>query len=146
MMREKFSRVAGKSELTAMATATDTIEEASLKMRELARPMWADTRSYSLSKVARVLGLSQSQARRIVYRECKRIDAHVLDNIRAAYARLEARAERLADEMEASARARQSRIEGNDAEKPAESVPVMGRKLETGARRAHERAGAKRRS
>lgn len=107
MTRENLSRMAGKSELTAMATATDAIDEASLKLRELARPVWTDTRSYSLSKVARVLGLSQSQARRIVYRECKRIDAHVLDNIRAAHARLEARADAFAEHQRMLAEANQ---------------------------------------
>lgn len=147
MFRQKSWRVSPKVRLTEMATATDTLSEAQFKLREIARPMWADTRHGSLTRAARTLGISNSLAERIVYAKCKRIDAHVLDNIRAAYARLEARAERLADEMEASARARQSRLKGNDAdaEKPAESVPVMGRELETGTRRAHERAGAKHR-
>lgn len=146
MICQKLWRVSPKTELTAMSTATETISEAQLKLREIARPFWFDTKGGSLARAARSLGISVSLAERIVYAKCKRIDAHVMDNIRAAYARLEARAERLADDMEASARARRSRIEGNDAERPTAGVPGMGRELAAGARRAHERPGAKRRS
>jgi hypothetical protein len=98
MFRDKASRRAGISETANMVSAADTIDEASLKLREVARPMWSDTRASSLGRVARSLGISRSQARRIVYREVKQIPAHVLENIRIAYARLEAKAERMVED------------------------------------------------
>lgn len=114
MKRDKSSRRAGKNGLTAMVSAIDTIDEAQFKLRELARPMWSDTRESSLSRVARRVGLTRSQARRIVYRELTRIDAHVLENIRIAYARLEERAERMAEAEEQIQRALRREIEGRD--------------------------------
>jgi len=117
-----------------MTSATDTVHEAQFKLRELARPMCSDTREASLHRVARVVGLSISQAQRIVYAKCKRIDAHVLDNIRANYAALEAKAERMADDMEAIARSKLQKIEADNAVdiEPDENVSGVGRKLAAG--------------
>jgi hypothetical protein len=115
MKREKLRQDSGKVELTEMVSASDTIDEAQFKLRELARPpVWSDTRQASLGRVARILGITTSQARRIVYRELTRIDAHVLENIRIHYARLEARAERMADEQANIQRALKREIEGRD--------------------------------
>lgn len=97
-----------------MTTASDTIDEASFKLRAVACPTWSQTRAASLARVACSLGLTPSQARRIIYREGKRVDAHVLDNIRAAYARLEARAEQAADLQLARAQAAQAGFHAAD--------------------------------
>lgn len=120
MRREKPSRVLPKRESPEMVSAADTVGEAQFKLRELARPMWSGTREASLTNVARNLGLTPTQAKRIAYRELKRIDAHVLENIRIAYARLEARAERMADAEEQIQRALRREIEGRDNAASAE--------------------------
>lgn len=115
-----------------MTTAADTISEAQFKLRELARPMWADTREGSLSRVARSLGLTKSAAERIVYRKCKRIDAHVLDNIRAAYERLEARAEERADLQIARARARLEEFHAGTEASDGGGIGLGGREADSG--------------
>lgn len=114
MKRPKAWRNVPKDKLTTMATAADNISEAQFKLREIARPMWTDTREGSLRRAARALGISASAAERIVYRKCKRIDSHVMDNIRAAYARLEARAEQAADLQLERARAAQAGFHAAD--------------------------------
>lgn len=114
MKREKLRQDSGKQ----MASASDTIDEASFKLRAVACPTWADTRASSLARAARALGLTASQARRIIYRECKRIDAHVLDNIRAAYSALEAKAERIADEQHKISITLRREIEGRNHAAP----------------------------
>ena len=117
MKRQKFWRVLPKSELTRMMTATDAIDEAQFKMRAIAQPhMWSETRQGSLTRAARIVNISFSLAERIVYRKLKRIDAHVLENIRITYARLEAKAERMADEQLKIQRVLQREIEGRDAD------------------------------
>ena len=112
MKTEKLRQNTGKP----MTTASDTIEEANFKLRAVACPTWSQTRAATLARVARSLGLTPSQARRIIYREGKRVDAHVLDNIRAAYARLEARAEQAADLQLARAQAAQAGFHAADTQ------------------------------
>jgi hypothetical protein len=107
MKRESSRQEAGRSRLTPMSTKAETIDEAARMMRVIARPRWIDTRESALRKAARSIGLSPSQARRIVYRESKSIPAHVMDNIRAAYRALELKAEAFADHQHALAEAAQ---------------------------------------
>ena len=113
MKKENASRNSGMSETSEMTTASDTVQEASFKLGAIAMPgNWSDTRAASLRRAAARLRISPSQAKRIIYRECKRIDAHVLDNIRAAYQSLEAKAERIADEQQKIAITLRREIEG----------------------------------
>jgi Asp-tRNA(Asn)/Glu-tRNA(Gln) amidotransferase A subunit family amidase len=107
MKRESSRQETGNLRLTPMSTKAETIDEAARLMRVIARPRWIDTRESALRKAARSIGLSPSQARRIVYRESKSIPAHVMDNIRAAYRALELKAEAFADHQHALAEAAQ---------------------------------------
>lgn len=130
MKRQKSWRVSPKGK--AMTTAADSIAEAQFKLRELARPMWTDTREGSLARVARAIGLTRSAAERIVYRKCKRIDAHVMDNIRAAYDRLEARAERLADLQLDRARAAQGAFDAVNSAPDSSGIGMGRQKADPG--------------
>ena len=98
MNRENASQKTGTSEMRDMTTASEISEEASFKLSAIAMPAnWSDTRAASLMRAAARLKISPSRAKKILYRECKRIYGEEIDNIRAAYARLEARAEQAAD-------------------------------------------------
>lgn len=112
MKRDDFSRSTGKSETKRMVSAIDTVNEASFKLRAIACPSWSDTKESSIARAARTLGLSFSQARRIIYQEVKCIPAHVLENIRSAYIAFEAKTERIADEQAKIAIALRREIEG----------------------------------
>lgn len=132
--RELLSRDAGKSELTRMASASETVDRAGFMLKAIARPRWIETRDAALSKAARALGISRSQARRIVYGEVRSIPAHIWLRINELYEAECLRAEQAADLMELKARERRARLESDDAAvlEPAPQVSGMGSELADG--------------
>lgn len=137
MKRDSSRYDTGKVELTPMASASDTVDRAGFMLKAIARPQWIETRDSALERVARYLGLSRSQARRIVYGEVRSIPAHIWLRINEAYEAECLRAETAADLMEQAAREKRARLESKDAAvlEPAPQIPGMGSELEACADR-----------
>lgn len=83
MTHMNSSRLEGKSELTRMKTARDSVEEAARALR-----LWAPKLNVPWTETAKVhatgglVALTPTQTRRLYYRENKSISDHVMDRLR----------------------------------------------------------------
>lgn len=126
------------------ATAYEVLDRSQFMAKALSKPAsYDDTRENRGRSIARRIGLSYRQFRRIIDRDVKTIPAHVWIRLNELYEAECLRAEQAADLMEARARERRAKLESDDAAvlEPAPSIPGVGSELEAGDDRADEEDG-----
>lgn len=97
-----------------IVTASDTVFQASIRLKEIARPKWDETREHSLERAARRIGLTSSQAERIIRGRVKSVAYHIWLRIEREYMALERRAEVAANHELKMAQASLRRYEDDD--------------------------------
>lgn len=114
-------------------TAYEVLDRSQFMAKALSRPAtYDDTRESRAHRIARRLGISYRQLRRIIDKDVKTIPAHVWIRLNDLYEAECLRAEQAADLIEKEARMRRARLEKDNAavRELAPQVSGMGGKLE----------------